>query len=158
MARLTVPAVRAALVDRFTTILRAAGDLDTAVTYGEPGGEVPYRYVAIGPTMDAGASRDAARMTGNAVGGSDETYAIAAVIWCLAPGQYDNATHQRLVEDGWTVATRLEAGLRADRTAWTLGGIVTTAQITDYDDTDFLLDEGRAVEIVCRVSILAARV
>lgn len=158
MARLTVPTVRAALVDRFTTILRAAGDADTAVTYGEPGGEVPYRYVAVGATMDSGASRDPVRMTRNATGGSDETYAIAAVIWCLAPGQYDNATHQGLVESGWLVAARLEAGLRASREAWTLGGLVTTAQLTDYDDADFLLDEGRAVEIVCRVSILAARV
>lgn len=85
-----------------------------------------------------------------------EGYGLTAVIWVLI-GKHDDDAQRQATEQAWSVFDVLDAGLRTAQGV-TLGGIVTSALITRAVDDDFLLDEGRAAQIVTTITVALNRV
>jgi hypothetical protein len=148
MSRSTVPLVRAALFTRFTDLLAAAGDTATKVTYGHPGQQIPQRYVSVSSTDD-GITRDQKTIPLRAASSRTETYGLTVVLWNLT-GTQSSAGQRQMVEDCWATFDVLDTGLREETT---LGGLVTWALFTRAVDDDFLLNEGRAAQIVATVTV-----
>lgn len=152
MSAFTVPAVRAALVARHRAALTAAGLPDVAVTYGQPGPEIPSAFVAV--SASDGVTRTVKRMPNRVTGSSDETYDLKVVLWVSTTG-FTSDAQQAVTERVWSIAAVLEADLRTDPT---LGGAVLTALYRSFDDDDYYLTEGRAAQLVGTVAVTAVRV
>lgn len=144
----TVPAVRAALITRFTANLASAGLSSIPVVYGHPGQDVPAAFVSVS-TSD-GVDRQQKRMP-LLTTSMEEDYGLTVIVWHL---DGDHTRQQQVAEAAWLTASTLEAGLRAETT---LGGLVQWALFTRFDDEDFLLKEGRAAQITCTVTIHKTR-
>lgn len=150
MSAVTVPVVRAALVTRFTTDL-AAASRNVPVFYGHPGKNIPPAYVAVASTVE-GVERSQQRMPLRQTS-MEEKYGLNVIVWHQT-GAHDSAGQQAMVEAAWQTVAVIEAGLRAD---YTLGSKVTWALFTSFDDQDFRLQEGRAAEITCTVTVHVTR-
>lgn len=148
MAAVSVPRVRAALTGLFRDTLAAAPTMsDVAVTYGHPGQTIPPAFVAVAQTVD-GLERENKRLPIRSTSMA-ETYAQRVIVW-QATSEYTSEAQQAVTERVWAVADLLEAALRAQHT---LGGLVTSALFTRFDDLDFLLKEGRAAQLLCDVAV-----
>jgi hypothetical protein len=143
----TVPAVRAALLARLTTDLPGV-----TVTYGAPGKQIPKRFVAVDST-ESGVEREQRTLPLRATSSRTETYDLRLVVWSFT-SDYDSTAQQTVTEDAWDTAAGIDASLRAETT---LGGVVTSALITRAVDDDFLLNEGRAAQIVLTVTVTVNR-
>lgn len=148
MSSFTVPTVRAALVVRAAELLLAAGDTTTKVLYGPPGQKLPARFVSVSTTVD-GVNREQRTLPLRTSGSRTESYGIRLVLWCQ-DGRHDDEAQQLVTEACWSTLSVLDQGLRAEPT---LSSLVTSALITSADDDDFLLDRGRASQIVAVVTV-----
>lgn len=151
----TYPAVRAALVARFEATLN--GETDPPVTYGDPGRQVPPRYVAVASTTGP-VTHAIKRLPHDATTSVDEDYGLEVVFWSLVKNQNTPQAGQQAAEDVWEIARRLDESLRASIDAYTLGGLVTWAYFSEFVPDDFTLSEGRASQIVATVTVKAARI
>lgn len=147
MSATTVPAVRAALVARLRTILAPAGIPAEHVFYGSPGQNVPREFVAVAETSADGVAREQRTLPLRKTSSRTETYALRLVVWCMT-GNHD--AQQTVTEKAWSLTTLIDDDLRGEPT---LGGLVTWALPSQFDDTDFLLNEGRAAQVVVSVSV-----
>jgi hypothetical protein len=148
----TVPAVRAKLVERFSALLTAAGDNRTKVTYGHPGQNVPARFVAVDTTED-GLTRSQLSMPLRPSASRTETYDLRVIVWSLT-GSHKPEAQRQVTEECWSIFDVLDTGLRSETT---LGGLVSSALINRAVDDDFLLNEGRAAQIVLSVTVHVSR-
>lgn len=146
MSSTTVPAVRAALVARVTAMLATAGDTATEVFYGSPGRNVPSRFVAVADTEN-GVSREQRTLPLRKTSSRTEEYDLRVVVWVLS-GDHD--AQQAVTEAAWGLVNILDDNLRAEPT---LDGLVDWALPARYDDQDFLLNEGRAAQVVVTVNV-----
>jgi hypothetical protein len=154
----TLLQVRTDLVTRFQGYLDAAGITDCPVSRGKPGRTLPYRFVAIGTTADDGGVRRDQERAPYRQGSVDETYVLRVHAWQLSPGGFDLEDTIACTDQVWAIANVLDQGLRSDRTEWELGGLVTKAAFTGFDDAEWDdLEEGMAAEIVCRLTVEALR-
>lgn len=153
MSATTVPTVRAAMVARLRELLTAAGDATTEVFYGAPGQNVPDRFIAVADT-DAGVDREQHTLPLRRNASRTETYDLRVVVWCRQ-GDHSSAAQQAMVEAAWGLVDLLDDGLRAEPT---LGGLVTHALPSRFDDQDFLLNEGRAAQVLVFVSVHVNRI
>ena len=151
MSATTVPAVRAALVTQIRALLVAAGDSTTEVTYGHPGRTVPAKFVAVAQTED-GVGREQRTLPLRKTSSRTETYDLRLILWVL--GDHDPTSQQSVTEQVWALAAVIDDGLRDDPD---LGGLVTWALPSRFDDEDFLLNEGRAAQIVMSISVQVNR-
>jgi hypothetical protein len=129
-------------------MLAAANDTITKVTYGHPGQNIPGRFVAVADTEN-GVEREQRTLPLKRTSSRTETYGLRVVVWVLLK-DFDSTAQQSATEQAWTLADLLDDDLRAEPT---LGGLVTWALPTRFVDDDFLLNEGRAAEIVVTVSV-----
>lgn len=151
MSATTVPTVRAALVARLRAMLAAAPvDTTTEVFYGSPGRNVPTRFIAVADTQD-GVTREQRTLPLRKSSSRTETYDLRLVVWVLA-GDHD--AQQSVTEAAWSLVDRIDDDLRLEPT---LGGLVTYALPSRFDDEDFLLNEGRAAQVVVLVSVNVQR-
>lgn len=146
MSATTVPAVRAALVARVQALLATAADTTTQVFYGHPGRTIPGRFIAVADT-DAGVTREQRTFPLRKDRSRTETYDVRLVVWAL-DGDHD--AQQQVTEQVWALVDLIDDGLRAEPT---LGELVTWALPSSFDDTDFLLNEGRAAQVVVLISV-----
>lgn len=146
MSATTVPAVRAALVTRLRAALAAAADTTTEVLYGPPGQTVPQQFIAVADT-DAGVTREQRTLPLRKQSSRTETYDVRLVVWC-ADGNPD--AQQSVTERCWALTTLIDDDLRGEPT---LGGLVTWALPSSFQDQDFRLNEGRAAEVIVMVSV-----
>lgn len=149
MSATTVPTVRAALRTRIIAALATAADTTTEVFYGAPGRTIPDRYIAVADTAEGGVEREQRTLPLRKTTSRTETYDLRVVIWCKT-GNHDSADQQSMVEAAWSLASLLDDDLRGEPT---LGGLVDWALPTRFDDSDFLLNEGRAAQVVVSVSV-----
>jgi hypothetical protein len=140
----TVPSVRAALVTRLTADVPAG----VVVTYGHPGKQIPKRFVAVDSTED-GVTREQRTLPLRATASRTETYDLRLILWSFT-ADFDSTAQQTVTEDAWATVAAVDASLRAETT---LGGVVTSALVTRAVDDDFLLNEGRAAQIVLTVTV-----
>lgn len=151
MSATTVPAVRAALVTRIRAMLTAApADTTTEVFYGSPGRNVPGQFIAVADTAD-GVGREQRTLPLRKTSSRTETYDLRVVVWVLS-GDHD--AQQTVTEQAWALVDRLDNDLRGEPT---LGGLVTYALPSRFDDQDFLLNEGRAAQVIVLVSVHVTR-
>lgn len=151
----TVPAVRAALVDLFTTALDQP--TDPKVSYGHPGRHVPERYVAVGSAVDP-VTRDIMRMPHGPTASLDENYGIVVQVRVLSRGG-EPTDQRRVFEDSFALMARLDAALRADyRLA--LGGepLVTHCHLGTVDLAEGPLNEGWESVVTATAVVKAARI
>lgn len=141
MSATTVPAVRAALVARLTALLPG-----TPVFYGHPGRNVPAVFVAVADTAD-GVGREQRTLPLRRESSRTESYDLRLVVWCLT-GDHD--AQQQVTEQAWALVDQIDDDLRREPT---LGGVVQWALPTSYADQDFLLNEGRAAEVLVLVNV-----
>ncbi len=144
MSATTVPAVRTALVARLAALLGA----DAQVIYGHPGQTIPKTYVAVA-TTEAGVTREQRTMPLRRTSSRTETYDLRLVVWC-ATGDHSSAAQQAVIAKAWDLCDRIDDDLRAEPT---LGGLVDWALPSKFDDDDFLLNEGRAAQVVVLISV-----
>lgn len=151
MSATTVPSVRAALVTRIRSMLALApADTTTEVFYGSPGRNVPGQFIAVADT-ESGVAREQRTLPLRKASSRTETYDLRVVVWVLL-GDHD--AQQQATETAWALVDRLDNDLRGEPT---LGGLVTYALPSRFEDTDFLLNEGRASEVVVTVSVNVQR-
>lgn len=150
MSATTVPAVRAALVTRVAALVAASGNTETITLYGGPSQGVPESYIAVADTA-SGVKRDQRTLPLRKTSSRTETYDLRLVIWCFT-GDHD--AQRAVTEKAWGLATLIDDGLRDE---YTLGGLVTSALPSSFDDSDFLLNEGRAAQIVVLISVTVTR-
>lgn len=146
MSATTVPTVRAALVTKIKALLVAAGDNLTEVTYGHPGRTIPAKFVAVAQTED-GVGREQRTLPLRKTSSRTETYDLRLIVW-VQDGDHDS--QQSVTEQAWTIAAVIDDGLRDDPD---LGGLVTWALPSKFDDEDFLLNEGRAAQVLVTISV-----
>lgn len=149
MSATTVPRVRAALVTRLRALL-AADTTPTEVLYGSPGQNVPSRFIAVADTA-SGVEREQRTLPLRKASSRTESYELRLVVW-VATSDYD--AQQAVSEAAWALVDRLDDDLRDEPT---LGGLVTYALPSRFDDSDFLLNEGRAAQVVVSVSVNVQR-
>lgn len=152
MSATTVPTVRAALVTKIKALLVAAGDSTTEVTYGHPGRTIPAKFVAVAQTED-GVGREQRTLPLRKTSSRTETYDLRLILW-VQVGDHEPASQQSVTEQAWALAAVIDDGLRDDPD---LGGLVTWALPSRFDDEDFLLNEGRAAQIVMSISVQVNR-
>ncbi len=156
----TVLAVRQQLVERFTGYLDAAGIDECPVFRGHPGQVVPLRHVAVGTTTEGGTRRQTRRLPFG-LGAVGEEYDLEVGIWQETPGSYDVDAQAACTDMVWAIAHTLDAGLRSEISEYRLEtdgvALVTAIYFTGFDDDEFLLEEGRAAEIVATLHVLSAR-
>lgn len=153
MSATTVPRVRAALVTRLRVMLAAAPvDATTEVFYGAPGRNVPAQFIAVADT-ESGVAREQKTLPLRRTSSRVETYDLRLVVWVLL-GDHDAAAQQSATETAWALVDRIDDDLRLEPT---LGGLVTYALPSRFDDQDFLLNEGRAAQVVVLISVNVQR-
>lgn len=154
----TVPEVRADLVTRFRGYLAAENITDVQVTYGEPGGELPARLIAVCGLVNTAVSHDA-RRTPRADSKVDEEYSLAIVIWHQAQGRADTEAQQAVYEGCWDLARLLARKLRASHDEQTLDGLVTYARFTRFTDGEWLTDDpSRSAEVIAQLTVTAVHI
>lgn len=147
MSSTTVPAVRAALVARLGPVLQGLAE----VTYGHPGEQnIPPRFVAVSGTDEGGVTRDQRTFPLKVNRSRMETYDLRLVCWVLARDGHGPAQQQQATEACWALVDAIDNSLRAEPT---LDGLVTWALPTSFRDEDFLLQEGRAAQVLVNISV-----
>lgn len=153
MSATTVPTVRAALVTRLRAMLAVAPvDAVTTVHYGHPGQDVPAAFIAVADTAD-GVTREQRTLPLRKTSSRTETYDVRVIVWC-STGEHDSPAQQRVTEQAWALCTRIDDDLRGEPT---LGGLVTWALPASFADEDYLLNEGRAAQIVVTITVHVTR-
>ena len=125
-------------------------DTTAEVFYGSPGRTVPARFIAVADTEN-GVEREQRTLPLRKTTSRTETYDLRLVVWVLI-GDHDS--QQTATEAAWTLVDRIDDDLRGEPT---LGGLVTYALPSRFDDQDFLLTEGRAAQVVVLVSVNVQR-
>ena len=148
MSTSSVPAVRAALFDSLPGWLGA----DWSVFYGFPGKDVPQRFAAVSSTVD-GLSREQRTLPLRQGSSRTENYGLTVILWHLERS-FTSAAIRTAVESTWVAADAIDNGLRTDPS---LTGLVTSALLTDYEDTDHFLNEGYASQLVLTVTVQSVR-
>lgn len=130
MATSTIPAFKNAIRTRLNALTGSGGSLENVlVSYGFPGGEVPYEMVMVGNTV----AQDA---TGGRPGGQsaaamgfqrrEERYVQQIDVRVMRP-----ESQQTVTERAFTIAAAVETSLRAWGTENpAFGGVVRWAQVT----------------------------
>ena len=127
-------------------MLAAAGDTTTEVFYGSPGRVVPQRFIAVADT-DAGVAREQRTLPLRKASSRTETYDVRLVVWVQVN---DHDAQQAATEAVWDLVDLIDNDLRDEPS---LDGLVTWALPSLFDDRDFLLNEGRAAQVIVQVSV-----
>lgn len=132
-----------------------------AVTYGHPGNAwASYSWLAVVPSGEPwrqSTKRAPDRTANLGTGGSrDSDWSLTLALWVPAPNRFEEADQQACVELAWAGFDVVNNDLRTP-TGMTLDDLVTFVEIDQVEHNDYLLEEGRGAELLCRLQVQERR-